>query len=137
MGALILKTMSMRKQLFLFGFLFVSLTASAQIKSVQTVVIKTPDVLCEACKTRVETYLKRHDGLLEASVNFRKGETRVKFLSDRTDIEQLKTAIANCGFDANDVTASSEAYQRLPKSCKKKSDGGGHPQPKTPTNLPQ
>ena len=127
----------MRKHLFLFGFLFVSFTASAQIKSVQTVVIKTPDVLCEACKTRVETYLKRHDGLLEASVNFRKGETRVKFLSDRTDIEQLKTAIANCGFDANDVTASSEAYQRLPKSCKKKSDGGGHPPPKTLTNLPQ
>ena len=127
----------MRKHLFLFGFLFVSLTARAQIKSVQTVVIKTPDVLCEACKTRVETYLKRHDGLLEATVNFRKGETRVKFLSDRTDIEQLKTAIANCGFDANDVTASSEAYQRLPKSCKKKSDGGGHTQPKTLTNLPQ
>ena len=127
----------MRKCLFLFGFLYVSLSASAQIKSVQTVVIKTPDVLCEACKTRVETYLKRHDGLLEATVNFRKGETRVKFLSDRTDIEQLKTAIANCGFDANDVTASPEAYQRLPKSCKKKSDGGGHPQTKTPTNLPQ
>ncbi|MFM7672680.1 MAG: heavy-metal-associated domain-containing protein [Bacteroidota bacterium] len=94
-------------------------------------VIKTPDILCEACKTRVETYLKRHDGLLEVNVNFRKGETRVKFLSDRTDIEQLKTAIANCGFDADDVTANPEAYQRLPKSCKKKSDGGGHPTPKS------
>jgi mercuric ion binding protein len=106
----------------------------AQVKSVQTVSIKTPGVLCESCKARVETYLKRHDGLLEINVNFRKGETRVKFLSDRTDIEQLKTAISNCGFDADDVTANPEAYLRLPRSCKKKSDGGGHPAPKMPQN---
>ncbi len=107
------------------------LVSKAQTKSVQTILIKTPEILCEACKLRVETYLKRHDGLLEVNAYFKKGETRVKFLSDRTDIEQLKTAIANCGFDADDVTASPEAYQRLPKSCKKRSDGGGHPAPKT------
>lgn len=120
----------MYKLIILTCFLVLAGKAEAQIKSVQTITIKTPDILCEACKARVETYLKRHDGLLEATVNFRKGETRVKFLSDRTDIEQLKTAIANCGFNADDVTASPEAYQRLPKSCKKKSDGGGHPAPK-------
>ncbi|MFN4892610.1 MAG: heavy-metal-associated domain-containing protein [Bacteroidota bacterium] len=111
--------------------LFGAFDTEAQIKSVQTVVVKTPEIRCEACKARVETYLKRHDGLLETMINFRKGETRLKFLSDRTDIEQLKTAIANCGFDADDVTASPEAYQRLPRSCKKKSDGGGHPAPKS------
>lgn len=111
-------------------FLFGAFDTEAQTKSVQTVVIKTPEIRCEACKARVETYLKRHDGLLETMINYRKGETRVKFLSDRTDIEQLKTAIANCGFDADDVTASPEAYQRLPKTCKKKIDGGGHPAPK-------
>ena len=113
-----------------------SITSQAQVKPVQTITIKTPEILCEACKVRVETYLKRHDGLLEVLVNFRKGETRVKFISDRTDIEQIKTAIANCGFDADDVTAEPSAYQRLPKSCKKKADGGGHPAPKntTPNN---
>ena len=125
----------MRPFLNLICILCLTLSANAQIKSVQTITLKTPDILCEACKARVETYLKRHDGLLEATVNFRKEETRVKFLSDRTDIEQLKTAIANCGFDADDVTASPEAYQRLPKSCKKKSDGGGHPAPKI-TSVP-
>lgn len=123
----------MYKLITLAFFWVLTGTAEAQIKSVQTITIKTPEILCEACKARVETYLKRHDGLLEATVNFRKGETRVKFLSDRTDIEQLKTAIANCGFDADDVTASTEAYQRLPKFCKKKSDGGGHPAPKIST----
>lgn len=111
--------------------LLANLSAQAQVKSVQTFTIKTPEILCEACKGRVETYLKRQDGLLEINVNYRKGETRVKFLSDRTDIEQIKTAIANCGFDADDITANPEAYQKLPRTCKKKSDRGGHPAPKT------
>lgn len=121
--------------LLLACLLLVNPTIQAQVKSVQTFTLKTPEILCEACKGRVETYLKRHDGLLEINVNFRKGETRVKFLSDRTDIEQIKTAIANCGFDADDVTALPEAYQKLPRTCKKKSDGGGHPAPKIPPTL--
>lgn len=120
-----------RNHLLLVLLLAAFMPAVGQTKALQTALIKTPDILCEACKARVETYLKRHDGLLEINVNFRKGETRVKFLSDRTDIEQIKTAIANCGFDADDVTASQEAYQRLPRTCKKKADGGGHPVPKT------
>jgi hypothetical protein len=122
---------------FLAALLMSFLSAQSQVKPMQTVVIKTPGILCELCKSRVETYLKRHDGLLEASVNYRSGLTRVKFLSDRTDLEQLKTAIANCGFDADDIVADPEAYQRLPKSCKKKSDGGGHPAPKIPNMYSQ
>ena len=95
-----------------------------------TAVIKTPNALCISCKERIETYLKRYDGVLEINVNYRKGETKVKYVTDRTDIEQIKTAIANAGYDADDVPASDEAYKRLPKSCKKFEDGGGHPKPK-------
>lgn len=120
----------MKKGILFVGWMLVSLLGQAQIKSMQTKIIKTPEILCPICKSQVETYLKRHDGVVEVLVNFRKGETRVKFLSDRTDIEQLKTAIANCGFDADDVTASPDAYKKLPKTCKKNSDGGGHPLPK-------
>ena len=126
-----------RKLSLLTAVLLSFLHAQSQVKPMQTLVIKTPDIRCELCKSRVETYLKRQDGLLEATVNFRTGQTRVKFLSDRTDIEQLKTAIANCGFDADDISADPEAYKRLPQSCKKKSDGGGHPATKNPTEINQ
>jgi periplasmic mercuric ion binding protein len=115
--------------LVLSGFAIVS---SAQEKAVQTARIKTPNALCEACKIRIESYLKRYDGLVFVNVNYRKGETTVKYLTDRIDIEQIKTAIANIGYDADDVTASAEAYKRLPKTCKKFEDGGGHPKPKIP-----
>ena len=45
---------------------------------------------------------------------------------ERTNIENVKTAIANAGYDADDVPAEQAAYQKLPTCCKKTSDGGGH-----------
>lgn len=123
----------MKKLLFiLLAFLGLSMALQAQTKPVLTATIKTPNALCQQCKERIEAYLKRYDGVLETNVNFRKGETRVKYVTDRTDIEQIKTAIANCGYDADDVPAAEDAYDRLPKTCKKFEDGGGHPKPKAP-----
>ncbi|MGB3005861.1 MAG: heavy metal-associated domain-containing protein [Chitinophagaceae bacterium] len=124
-----------------FSFLVIisiglSLSAYSQTKPLLTAIIKTPNALCENCKVRIETYLKRYDGVTEIIVNYRKGETKVKYLTDRTDIEQIKTAIANCGYDADDVPATEDVYNRLPKSCKKFEDGGGHPKPKNPPPPP-
>lgn len=107
----------------LLSFVFVS---NAQIKPVVTQVIKVPYALCQQCKERIEYQLKRYDGVIEIILNFRKGEAKVKFLTDRIDIEQIKTAISNSGYDADDVQANEDAYKRLPKFCKKKADGGNH-----------
>lgn len=106
--------------------------ATAQTKPLMTAKISTPNALCQACKDRIEGYLKRYDGVTFVNVNFRKGETQVKYLTDRINIEEIKTAIANCGYDADDVPANPDSYNRLPKTCKKYEDGGGHPKPKTP-----
>ena len=116
------------KKLFIFLFsLLAFVSVNAQIKPVVIQTIKVPQALCQLCKDRIEYQLKRYDGVVEILVNFRKGEARVKFLTDRTDIEQIKTAISNCGYDADDVLANPDAYKRLPKSCKKPEDGGSHP----------
>jgi len=113
-----------------------SIAGMSQIKPVLTAIIKTPNARCENCKTRIEAYLKRYDGVVEITVNYRKGETKVKYVTDRINIEEIKTAIANCGYDADDVPATEDAYNRLPKSCKKFEDGGGHPKPKAPPLPP-
>jgi copper chaperone CopZ len=118
--------------LVIAGFGYVS---SAQVKAVETVKIKTPNALCEACKTRIESLLRRYDGVTFINVNFRKGETTVKYLTDRIDIEQIKTAIANMGYDADNISANEDSYKRLPKTCKKNEDGGGHPKPRVPVST--
>lgn len=109
-----------------------AVSAFSQTKPILTAVIKTPNALCQLCKDRIETYLKRYDGVLEVNVNYRKGETKVKYVTDRINIEEIKTAIANDGYDADDVPANEDSYNRLPKTCKKYEDGGGHPKPKVP-----
>jgi periplasmic mercuric ion binding protein len=112
-------------------------TASfAQTKALETAKIKTPGAACEACKTRIESYLKRYDGVQFVNVNYRRGETTVKYLTDRVNLETIKAAIANMGYDADEVPANEESYKRLPKACKKFEDGGGHPKPKTPVPAP-
>lgn len=120
----------MKQLITLLAFVgFFSLSAEAQ-NILVTARIKTPNILCEACKTRVETYLKRIDGVRQVTINYRKGETVVKFMRERTNIEVIKTAIANQGFDADDVTANEESYSKLPITCKKPEDGGKHPKPR-------
>jgi mercuric ion binding protein len=104
----------------------------AQVKAIQTATIKTPGALCENCKKRIEAYVKPYDGIVEINVNYRKGETKVKYITDRINIEEIKAYIANVGYDADDVLASPDAYKRLPTPCKKWEDGGTHPRPKTP-----
>lgn len=118
----------MKKLLFLLLAIFtVGLAANAQVKALQVVKISTPTVQCEMCKNKIETYLKRYDGVNMVNVNVKKKETTVKYITDRTNEEEIKTAIANAGYDAGEIAANPESYKRLPKCCKKPEDGGGMP----------
>jgi len=108
-----------------------AITGSAQVKASQTAKIKTPTIGCDDCKNRIETYLKRYDGVTSVQVNWHQKVTTVKYLVDRTNIEEIKAAISNCGYDADDIPAFEEAYKRLPKTCKKPEDGG----PKKAPNI--
>lgn len=112
------------KKLFILLALGASLTTTAQVKSVLTTKIATPTVQCEMCKNKIETYLNRYDGVLSINVNVKRKETAVKYVTDRINEEEIKTAIANAGYDAGDVPANEESYKRLPKCCKKPEDGG-------------
>jgi mercuric ion binding protein len=109
---------------------FVSM-ASAQQKATKKVVINTPSVQCEMCKDRIEKYMSREPGIVSVKVDYKKKTTTVSFLTDRNDIEQVKTAIANVGYDADDVTAEEGSYAKLPKCCKKPVEKSA-----TPSQLP-
>jgi mercuric ion binding protein len=93
--------------------------------SVETVTISVPTVQCEQCKDKIEKYLTREDGVQTVKVDYKKKTCKVTYLWDRTTTENIKTAIANTGYDAGDVTADPEAYKKLPTCCKKPEDGGG------------
>lgn len=91
----------------------------SQQKKPVSVTVSTPTVQCEMCKKRIEDYLKYEEGVTAIVVDFKQKKAKVSYLTDRTNLENIKTAIANAGYDADDVKAEPDAYEKLPKCCKK------------------
>ena len=112
--------------MLLAGFTTSSL-AQVKKKPVETVTIQTPSVQCEMCKNRIEKFMTREQGVSKTVVDYKRKTTKVTYYTDRTNIENIKTGIANIGYDADDVTLNPESYNKLPKCCKKPEDGGGMP----------
>ena len=112
--------------LLMLGF---TLSATAQQKKPITVKISTPTVQCEECKKRIEDYMKYEDGIAKVVVDYKHKQTTVTYLPDRTNVENVKTGIANVGYDADDVKANEDSYKKLPKCCKRTEDGGGDAKP--------
>lgn len=126
----------MKNILLLFCNIFIlSFTAlKAQMPKPQRAEIKTPAAVCEECKNIIEKAVPEQvDGLIKINVIYKRGITQVQWYPDRTNIEEIKTAISNAGFDADEVNANEDFYKRLPICCKKPEDGGGVPKKKTPT----
>jgi mercuric ion binding protein len=94
--------------------------------ALETATISVPTVQCEQCKDRIERYISREDGIQMVKVDYKHHTCKVTYIWDRTTIENIKTALANIGYDAGDVAADPEAYKKLPTCCKKPEDGGGH-----------
>ena len=88
----------------------------AQQKPIEKAVIQTPMLQCEACKDRIEKHLFREYGMSSARADYRKHIVTVTYYRDRTNIENIKTSLANLGYDADDVTAD-DAFKKLPKTC--------------------
>jgi mercuric ion binding protein len=92
-------------------------TTYAQQRAVQKAVIQTPGVQCEGCKTRIENRLVHEYGVSSVKADFKRHTVTAVWYTDRTNIENIKTALANLGYDADDVTADPDAYKRLPITC--------------------
>lgn len=119
------------KKLIFFSILFSSfvLVSRSQVVrkgAIETATIKVPTVQCQECKDRIEKYVSREEGIQKINVDYKRKIAKVTYLWDRTNVENVKAAIANAGYDADDVTADVEAYNKLPTCCKKPDDGGGH-----------
>ena len=111
----------MKKVSIFIAFLMISAGLSAQAKKPITVKINTPTVQCEKCKSRIEEYLEYEEGITKVTVDYKQKKTTVTYYADRTNLENIKAAIANTGYDAEEIKAAVDAYDKLPKCCKKPS----------------
>ena len=72
----------------------------AQKNGLQKVVISTPTVNCEDCKSRIENRIVHEYGVSSIKADYRHHTVTAVWYTDRTNIENIKTALANLGYDA-------------------------------------
>ncbi len=105
-------------QLILIALLSFMYSANAQQKVSGKAIIKVPGLHCDLDKDRIERSLFKAYGINSVKAEVKKKTVTVTWLTDRTNIEEIKTSIANAGYDADDVTAEETAQKKLPASCK-------------------
>ncbi len=119
----------MKKIVFILGLMLCINTASKA--QAVWVTIKTEKFKCDNCVTVLDDYMKRANavtlksGMLKWQIQFKQGQIRVQYAKDRTNEGAIKTVIRNAGFDIIDGDKANESgYEKLPKNCKRKDDGG-------------
>lgn len=131
------------KKIIAFLFcLFVVFQLQAQVMSAkpQWVEIKSANLRCWECKEKLEKYLViqnkgyLENALVEWKFDLKNGIFKVKYLADRASVEDIRAALNNAGFDADDEKAEENAYKKLPPACKREADGGG-PKKGAPCHL--
>ncbi len=104
--------------LLIVGTVSISM-AQVKKKALVTVTVSTPGIQCDECKKVIEQFMAREEGVTKTIADFKRKVTKVTYWTDRTNPENIKTAIANAGFDADDITANQEFARKLPPCCKK------------------
>jgi copper chaperone CopZ len=106
------------RNLLLFVALFGFLAMAAPPKKI---VIQT-NAICGMCKTNIETSLNGMEGVKTAELDLVTMKVKIKFDDKVVDADMLRQAIANTGYNADDVPARPKAQEALAACCKPKTD---------------
>lgn len=102
----------------IFGLLFSVQTKAQQQGNSADVKIKS-SVICGSCKSRIEQNMTYVKGVKAVSVDLATKEIAITYNPKKTSVDALKIAITKIGYDADDLLADAEAYEKLPACCKK------------------
>ena|ERR1019366_1234171 len=106
--------------------LILSFALKAAVKGKgETVTIQT-SAICESCKKRIEKAVKATDGVQEANLNLNNKKIKVKYDPALVSPDQIRTAIANTGYDADYIKKNEEAFNKLPMCCQHPEEGEKH-----------
>ncbi|OGU14261.1 MAG: hypothetical protein A2X61_16750 [Ignavibacteria bacterium GWB2_35_12] len=119
----------MKKQLLFSAVIFLlaafvfTTTAMAQEQdtTIKEARIKTSAV-CGHCKAKIEKAVNKLDGIESADLDSETKIVTVQYHSDVVTLENIKLAINKAGYDADDMTADKDAFDKLPKCCKNKDE---------------
>lgn len=109
------------RNLFLFVALFGFLAMAAPPKKI---VIQT-NAICGMCKTNIEESLGSLEGVKKVELDLVTKKVKIKYDDKVLDEATLRQAIANTGYDADDVPARPKSQEALAACCKPKKEAAG------------
>ncbi len=95
-----------------------SLYAQTGSDNKKFVEIKTSAV-CGTCKATIEKAIISEDGVKSATLDLKTKVVTVVYNADKTNAEEIKNAIVQAGYDADELLADPAAYDHLDGCCKK------------------
>lgn len=95
---------------------FFTTSVFAENKNLSEVNIKTSAV-CETCKSKIEKYVNKMEGIEKSNLNLETKILYVQFDKSKVSVEDIKTKIRDLGYDADEVKRDERAYKKLPKCC--------------------
>lgn len=131
----------MKTTFLIILFIAISMSGKAQEAKTQWATLKIPQLKCWECQDRLEKYLVREKGpagdagILRWNIYLTSATMRIQYIPSRINLEYIKTAVANAGFDVDEIKATEDSYKLLPPACKRAEEGGG-PKKGKPCHLP-
>lgn len=104
----------MRNLLFIVALGFFAMAAPPKKIVIQT------NAICGMCETNIETGLLAIEGVQKADLDLVTKKVKIKYDADLVDVATLRQAIANVGYNADDVPARPKAQEALAACCKPK-----------------
>lgn len=75
--------------------------------------------VCESCGGRFKIELSKIKGLKKYILDDKNMTITVFYNNQKTNINAIRTAISEMGFDADNIKASPKAYEKLDACCKR------------------
>lgn len=104
-------------------------SVSAQTEKFAEINIKVSSQ-CNECKETIEKALAFEKGIKSASVDLETNTVKITYRTAKTSPENIRKAISEAGYDADDIAANPKSYENLSDCCKKpedrKFDHSGH-----------
>ena len=104
--------------LIILIMMFVTNPAKAQHAGMEEIKIKT-SATCDMCKETIEKSLAFEKGIKRSTLDVPSKIVTVIYNPKKTTPEKIRLAIANTGYDADDILANPKAYNKLDECCKK------------------
>ena len=110
------------KKLILLSILLIvgclSIKNQGKSNNLQIDEINIPTAQCNMCVANIENALNGIDGILKYKVELDTYRVKVKYNTDQLSLQSIEQLISKAGYQANNLSADVDAYNKLSMCCR-------------------